>query len=168
MLMAKTVQRLFYQRPEAVFARSVSAMPDVSRSVLVEFSPAQMFDLVDAVEDYPKFLPWCGGVTVIYRDKTTTRAEILINYRGIRHGFTTENAKRAPEEMQIRLVAGPFRRLDGGWRFNGLADRGCKIEFNLHYEFSSRLLEKLVGPIFNHIAGTLMEAFVRRAERIYR
>lgn len=142
-------------------------MPDVSRSVLVGFTPAQMFDLVDAVENYPKFLPWCGGVTVIHRDDDTTRAAILINYRGIRHSFTTENAKRAPGEMLIRLVEGPFRRLNGSWRFTNLAGRGCKIEFSLHYEFASRLLEKLVGPVFDHIAGTLMEAFVKRAEQIY-
>lgn len=142
-------------------------MPEVTRSVLVGFRPAQMFSLVDAVEDYPRFLPWCGGTTLLHRDQDTTRATILINYHGIRQSFTTENVKHAPTEMLIRLVEGPFRELDGSWRFTGLADRGCKIEFALRYEFSSRVLGKLAGPVFQHIASTLVEAFVKRAEQVY-
>ncbi len=142
-------------------------MPEVVRSVVVGFSPAQMFALVDAVEDYPGFLPWCGATTLIYRDETVTRATIQISFRGIKQSFTTENSKRAPEEILMRLVEGPFRLLEGGWRFTALGDRGCKIEFHLHYEFSSKLLEKLVGPVFNHIASTMVEAFVRRAGQIY-
>lgn len=126
-----------------------------------------MFSLVDAVEDYPKFLPWCGGTTLLHRDQDTTRATILINYHGIRHSFTTENVKHAPAEMLIQLVEGPFRKLDGSWRFIDLAGRGCKIEFRLHYEFAGRLLDRLIGPVFHHIAGTLVEAFVKRAGQIY-
>jgi len=140
-------------------------MTEVSRSVLVAFTPEQMFALVDAVEDYPKFLPWCGGTTVIHRDENVTRAVILINYHGVKHGFTTENAKSAPVEMPIRLVEGPFKSLDGSWRFTGLAGRGCKVELSLHYDFASSILEKLVGPVFNHIANTLVDAFARRAEQ---
>jgi ribosome-associated toxin RatA of RatAB toxin-antitoxin module len=142
-------------------------VPDVSQSVLVEFTPAQIFSLVDTVEDYPKFLPWCGDATLVHRDAGTTRATILINYRGIRRSFTTENAKREPVAMEIRLVEGPFRRLDGNWRFTDLAGRGCKIEFRLHYEFAGRLLDRLISPVFDHIAGTLVEAFVKRAGQIY-
>ena len=146
---------------------SVAPVAEINRSVLVGFTPEQMFSLVDAVEDYPKFLPWCGGSSVIHRDERITRASILINYHGIRQGFTTENAKSAPAEMRIRLVEGPFRHLDGSWHFIGLAGRGCKVELKLHYEFSSRILEKLVGPVFEHIAGTLVDAFARRAEQVY-
>jgi ribosome-associated toxin RatA of RatAB toxin-antitoxin module len=142
-------------------------VPEVSQSVLVEFTPAQMFSLVDAVEDYPKFLPWCGGATLVHRDASTTRATILINFRGIHRSFTTENVKHEPVAMRIRLVEGPFRKLDGSWRFSNLAGRGCKIEFRLHYEFAGRLLDRLVSPVFNHIAGTLVEAFVKRAGQIY-
>lgn len=142
-------------------------MPEVSRSVLVGYSPEQMFALVDRVEDYPGFLPWCGGVTLLQRDAEVTRASILINYHGIRQSFTTENVKRAPAEMRIRLIEGPFRRLEGSWRFTGLADRGCKVELALDYEYSSRILEKLIGPVFNHIASTLVEAFVKRAGQVY-
>ena len=142
-------------------------MPDVSHSVLVEFTPGQMFSLVDTVEDYPKFLPWCGGTTLLQRDQDTTRATILINYHGIRQSFTTENVKHAPAEMLIRLVEGPFRKLDGSWRFADLAGRGCKIEFTLRYEFAGRVLEKLAGPVFQHIASTLVDAFVKRAGQVY-
>jgi ribosome-associated toxin RatA of RatAB toxin-antitoxin module len=142
-------------------------MPEVSRSVLVAYSPDQMFTLVDRVEDYPGFLPWCGGVTLLQRDEVVTRASILINYHGLRQSFTTENKKRAPVEMDIRLVEGPFRRLDGRWRFTDLAGRGCKVELSMSYEYSSRILEKLIGPVFNHIAGTLVEAFVKRADQVY-
>ena len=142
-------------------------MPEVSRSVLVEYTPDQMFALVDRVEDYPGFLPWCGGVTLLHRDAEVTRASILISYHGLRQTFTTENAKRTPVEMRIRLLEGPFRRLDGSWRFTGLAGRGCKVELSMSYEYSSRILEKLIGPVFNHIAGTLVEAFVKRADQVY-
>ena len=142
-------------------------MAEVNRSVLVSYTPEQMYDLVDAVEDYPAFLPWCGGATVARRDERITRATIAIRYRGIRQDFTTENIKTRPAEMLIRLVDGPFSSLDGSWRFTGLAGRGCKVELYLRYQFSSRILEKLVGPVFSHIADTLVDAFARRAERIY-
>ena len=148
-------------------AESARHVPEVIRSVLVGFRPEQMFSLVDAVENYPKFLPWCGGTTLLQRDPDMTRATILINYHGIRQSFTTENVKHPPAEILIQLVEGPFRKLDGSWRFIDLAGRGCKIEFRLHYEFAGRLLDRLIGPVFHHIAGTLVEAFVKRAGQIY-
>lgn len=142
-------------------------MPDVNQTLLVEFTPEQIFALVDKVEEYPKFLPWCSGTELIHRDAATTRATISINYRGIRRSFTTENAKDEPVSMQIRLVEGPFSRLDGSWRFTRLGDRGCKIEFDLHYEFAGRLLDRLISPVFHHIASTLVDAFVKRARQTY-
>ena len=142
-------------------------MPEVTKSVLVVHTQEQMFALVDAVERYPEFLPWCGGSSVSYRDDVTTRATIDINYRGIKQSFTTENTKAPPHSMSVKLVQGPFRKLDGEWRFLGLPGGGCKIDFRLHYEFSSRILEKLVGPVFHYIANTMVDAFVRRAESIH-
>ena len=126
-----------------------------------------MFALVDAAEAYPEFLPWCSGATVMLRDATRTRATIHVNYHGVRQSFTTDNAKEPPEKMTIRLVEGPFRVLDGEWRFKPLAEDACKIEFCLHYEFSSRILEKLVGPVFSYIANTMVDAFVKRADKLY-
>ncbi|HEX6005597.1 MAG TPA: type II toxin-antitoxin system RatA family toxin [Burkholderiales bacterium] len=142
-------------------------MPEIRKTVLVAHSQAQMFELVDAVERYPEFLPWCGGASVSYRDETKTRATIEINFRGIRQKFTTENDKVPPQAMAVKLVEGPFRALDGDWGFLALPGGGCKIEFRLHYEFAGRILEKLVGPVFQYIANTMVDAFVRRAEAVY-
>jgi ribosome-associated toxin RatA of RatAB toxin-antitoxin module len=139
-------------------------MPEVTRTVIVAHTPDRMFRLIDAVEAYPEFLPWCGSATVLHRDDAVTRATLHINFHGIRQSFTTENAKKPPQEMLIRLVDGPFRSLEGAWRLTALGAAGCKIEFHMSYEFSSRLLEKIVGPVFDHIAGSLVDAFVRRAD----
>ena len=142
-------------------------MNDVNRSVLVAHSASRMFALVDDVEKYPQFLPWCGGTEVIFRDAHTTRATIHINYRGIRQSFTTENAKEEPRLMLITLVEGPFKALEGSWRFTELSAAGSKVELRLRYEFASRLLEKLVGPVFGFIANNLIDAFVKRAQSVY-
>ena len=142
-------------------------MAEVIRSALVPYSPQQMFSLVDAVEDYPAFLPWCGSTCVPHRDSAITRAEIHINFRGIRQSFTTENRKQFPDVMTLQLLKGPFRTLEGEWRFTKLGDTGCRVDFRLHYEFSSTWLEKLIGPVFGHIASTLVDAFLKRADRIY-
>ena len=142
-------------------------MAVVEKSVLVGYSAEQMFSLVDAVEAYPQFLPWCSGADVIYRDEHRTRATLHINYHGVKHNFTTENEKQPPQKMTVRLVEGPFRVLDGEWRFNPLREHACKIEFRLHYEFSSKLLDMLVGPVFSYISNTLVDAFIKRAEKLY-
>jgi ribosome-associated toxin RatA of RatAB toxin-antitoxin module len=142
-------------------------MPQVVKSVLVPYTADQMFGLVDDVSRYPEFLPWCSDTEVVLQDAGITRATLHINYRGIKQRFTTENTKEPPRAMTMRLVDGPFRSLDGGWRFNDLDGRGCKIEFNLSYEFSNRLLGSLVGPVFAYIADTLVEAFVKRAGTLY-
>lgn len=142
-------------------------MAEVRKTVLIERSAEQMFRLVNGVEHYPEFLPWCGGSEVIERTDTLTRARIDINYHGVKAHFATANAKVFPHSMTIRLVEGPFKSLDGTWAFTQLGDVACKIEFNLRYEFSSRLIEKVVGPVFSHIANTFVEAFVKQADRIY-
>ena len=142
-------------------------MSSVSRSALVPFSAQRMFDLVEDVEHYPQFLPWCSGTVVSRRDLQITHATININYRGIKQSFSTENHKSPPHLMTLRLVEGPFRALDGEWRFTPLGDAACRIDFRLSYEFSSQLLEKLVGPVFGHIAGTMVDAFLKRADLVY-
>jgi len=142
-------------------------MAVVEKSVLIEHSALQMFDLVDRVEDYPKFLPWCGGTELIERTDVKTIARIHINYHGAKAHFSTENDKQSPHWMRIALREGPFRHMDGGWSFTPLGDGACKVEFRLHYEFSSKLLEKVLGPVFNHIAGTFIESFVKRAQQVH-
>ena len=142
-------------------------MPDVVKSVLVTYSAEQMFGLVDDVPRYPEFLPWCSGAEVVRNVQHVTRATLQINYRGIRQRFTTDNTTVPPQSLTMQLVEGPFRALDGVWRFNDLDGRGCKIEFRLHYEFSSRVLAALLGPVFGTIADTLVEAFVKRAGQVH-
>ena len=139
----------------------------VEKSVLIERSARQMFDLVDGVEDYPKFLPWCSQTRLEFRDETKTVATLYINYLSVKSHFTTENQKEVPRWMSIKLVDGPFRRLEGQWRFKPLGDSACKIEFKLSYEFSSKVFEKVIGPVFGQIANTLVDAFVKRADQVY-
>jgi ribosome-associated toxin RatA of RatAB toxin-antitoxin module len=139
----------------------------VEKSVLVGYSAERMFALVDGVEDYPSFLPWCGGTDVRWRDDATVVATVHIDYHHVRQHFTTENTRMAPRLIEMSLRDGPFSHLAGSWRFIELAEDACKVEFRLRYEFSSKLLEKLVGPVFGHIANSFVEAFVRRAEDLY-
>ncbi len=139
----------------------------VKKSVLIERSSQQMFDLVDRVEDYPKFLPWCSQTCCEFRDEQKTVATLHINYRNVTSHFTTENDKESPQWMRIHLVDGPFRRLEGLWRFKPLADYACKIEFQLSYEFSSKMFEKVIGPVFSQIANTFVDAFVKRANEVH-
>lgn len=142
-------------------------MAQVEKSVLIEHSARQMFDLVDRIEDYPQFLPWCGRTDLKFRDEASTVATLHIDYHSVKSHFTTENRKDPSLRMNIRLIDGPFRRLEGVWHFKPLAENACKIEFSLNYEFSSRLFEKIIGPVFNHIANTFVDAFVRRAGQVY-
>lgn len=142
-------------------------MAVVEKSVLIERTAVQMFELVDRVEDYPKFLPWCGGTELLERTDSKTAARIHINYHGLKAHFATENAKEIPRQMNIRLREGPFRSMDGVWRFTALGETACKIEFRLQYEFSSRILDKALGPVFHHIASTFVESFVKRAQQIH-
>ena len=142
-------------------------MAIVEKSVLIERSAEQMFDLVESIEDYPKFLPWCAKTEVDYRDAVRTVATLHISYLSVRSHFTTENGKDYPRTMSMRLVDGPFRRLEGQWAFKALSEEACKIEFRLAYEFSSKMFEKVTGPVFGQIADTFVDAFVRRADAVY-
>jgi ribosome-associated toxin RatA of RatAB toxin-antitoxin module len=142
-------------------------MAVVHKSVLLGYSAQQMFDLVERVEDYPKFLPWCGDVQVKEREGNKLVATIQINYHGVKQSFTTENVNTPPTEMKMTLLEGPFKHLDGTWTFKPLRDDACKIEFDLHYEFSSRILEGLIGPVFNMIANSFVDSFSKRAEVVY-
>ena len=142
-------------------------MHKVQRSVLVPYSAAQMFDLVAKVEDYPKFMPWCGGTEVHERDENGIRASVVIQFAGLRQRFTTRNTHQYPHRIQLDLVEGPFSLLEGVWEFNALADDACKVVFTMQYQFSSRTLEALVGPVFNRIATSFIDAFTQRAEACY-
>ena len=139
----------------------------VEKSVLIEYSAAQMYALVENIPAYPEFLPWCGGTEILERQGDITRAAIVIDFRGIKQRFSTQNRAEPPKLIEMTLIDGPFRQLDGSWRFKALGDEACKIEFRLHYEFASRLLEKIFGPVFHFIASTFVDAFVKRARQLY-
>lgn len=142
-------------------------MPQVSKSVLVPYSAETMFSLVDAVERYPEFLPWCSGTEVHSRTALQTVATINIRYAGVAQSFTTENAKEGVAWMRIKLRDGPFKSLEGAWHFQSLAAGACKIELELDYAFANGLLERSIGPVFGVIAATMMDRFVSRADALY-
>jgi ribosome-associated toxin RatA of RatAB toxin-antitoxin module len=142
-------------------------MRRVTHSVLVPYAAREMFELVDDVERYPAFLPWCGGAAVLEARADAKRARIDIDYHGVRAHFTTDNAHRPGEAIVVTLVDGPFRHLHGEWRFRPLAPTACKVELELAYEFATGMLERVVGPVFGHIASTFVDAFVLRARAVY-
>jgi ribosome-associated toxin RatA of RatAB toxin-antitoxin module len=119
------------------------------------------------IADYPRFLPWCAGATELEVHENGKTARIDIDYHGVRAHFTTANENQPPESIVVTLKDGPFRHLHGEWRFVALAEDACKIEFELAYEFATHLLERVVGGVFSHIADSFVDAFVRRAEKLY-
>ncbi len=143
-------------------------MVHVEKIVLVHHTAAEMFNLVDDVEQYQAFLPWCGGVDLIERSEATTSATIYIDFHGIKQQFTTKNQKRFPEAMDMKFENGPFKHFEGSWRFTALTEEACKIEFHLEYEFSSTFLSQLISPVFSHIANTFVDSFVTRADNIFK
>lgn len=142
-------------------------MHAVRKSVLLPYSDLQMYALVERVEDYPKFLPWCGGSEVHRESEERVVATVLIDYRGLKQRFTTTNLQKPPEAISMRLREGPFSRLEGEWRFRPLRADACKVEFSLEYSFAGGLLGRALAPVFDHIARSFIDAFVRRAEQLY-
>jgi len=140
-------------------------MSIVARSALVNHSAQQMFALVSEIESYPEFLPWCDAARVSERGAGRTVAALRINFRGVKKEFTTENLDRPNERIDMKLVSGPFRRLEGSWRFTALSEKACKVELNLRYELAGSALDKLVGAVFDEIANSLVDAFARRADQ---
>ncbi|MDO8250992.1 MAG: type II toxin-antitoxin system RatA family toxin [Rhodoferax sp.] len=145
-------------------------MKTIAKSVLLWYSPQEMYVLVTEVDQYPKFLPWCDRARVVSSDASGMTAEVGISFSGIRHTFTTRNEHTPGRTVAMKLVNGPFSRLDGEWNFVPLGDgtqRACKVELTLHYGFDNATLGKLVGPVFDKIAGSLVDAFVKRAGQVY-
>ena len=141
-------------------------MKRISRSAIVEHSAEEMFALVDDVESYPRFLPWCKAARVEARSPERVRATLEAGMRGLRQTFTTENELRPGEAMDMRLVKGPFRRFVAAWRFKPLSGEACTVEFSLEYEMAGPLA-RLAEPLFDHIANTMVDAFTRRADELY-
>lgn len=142
-------------------------MAVVHKSVLIPYSAEQMFALVDNIEDYPKFLPWCGVTEVHKREGDKVTALMRINYHGVKQTFSTENTNKPPTSIHMELIEGPFKHLNGTWTFKALRADACKIEFDLEYEFSSKVLEQIIGPVFSMIANSFVDSFCKRAETVY-
>ena len=145
-------------------------MKSVHKTVLIWYSAEQMFDLVTDVDAYPQFLPWCDRSAVLARDAQGMQAQVGISFGGIRQTFTTRNTHTPGRQVDVQLVDGPFSKLEGHWRFSPVGEAGegaCTVELQLDYAFRSAALAALVGPVFDKIAGSLVDAFVKRAEQVY-
>lgn len=142
-------------------------MPHVNKSALVPFSASQMYKLVADVNAYQDFLPWCGYSEMLSREGNVVVGTVTIAKGGVNKSFTTENYLQENEYIEVKLVDGPFKKLEGFWRFEALKEDACKVSLDLEYEFSSKLLGVVVGPVFNQIANTMVDSFVRQARVAY-
>ena len=151
-------------------------MKHVKKSVLLWYSPHEMYSLVTDIAAYPQFLPWCERAEVLAHDANGMTARLWLAYAGVRHAFTTRNTQTLNESVQVQLVDGPFSVLEGSWRFapigapaqpSGEASKASRVELDLRYAFSGVALEAVVSPVFDRIANTLVDAFVKRAEQVH-
>ena len=145
-------------------------MKTVNKSVLIWYSPREMYDLVIDVKRYSEFLPWCEGARVVEEHGDGMTAELAISFGGVRQTFTTRNVHTTDSRVDMELLDGPFSHLDGQWSFLPLGDgsqRACKVKLAVNYRLSSSTLSRLAGPAFDKIATELVDAFVKRAEQVY-
>lgn len=145
-------------------------MKTVHKSVLIWYSAAEMFALVTDVTNYPQFLPWCDRASVVEEDAHGMTAIVGLSVAGLSQSFTTRNTHVIDRKVSLKLVDGPFSKLDGHWDFTPVGknnERACKIDFSLRYDFDNAALAALVGPVFDKIAGSLVDAFVKRADQMY-
>lgn len=142
-------------------------MNTLKRSALVPHSAQQMYELVNSIEDYPRFLPWCHRSHVVSKTEQEVVAELEINWKGVHKSFTTRNLLQPYTRMEIDLVNGPLKRLDGIWQFQALDEKACKVILDLEFEFAGGFIDRLFQPVFEHIASTLVDAFCQRAAELY-
>ena len=139
----------------------------VDRSALLPYTADEMYALVSDILTYPQFLPWCSGTEILSQEGEELSARIGFSVGGVSQSFTTRNRLQSGKEIAMQLVDGPFSQLEGRWRFEPLGDAGCKISLLLEYDFSSKMVSLVVGPVFNKIANTLVDAFQKRAVEVY-
>jgi len=142
-------------------------MTIIKRSAIVGYSTCQMFELVNAIEDYPRFLPWCRASHILHRDEKEVEAQLDITWSGFHKSFTTRNRLFPHERIEITLVQGPMRRLEGTWHFYPSVGPGSTVELDLDFEFTGSLVDRMFQPIFHHIANSLVDLFCKRAVEIY-
>ena len=142
-------------------------MTTISRHALVNYPAADMYQLVADIQSYSEFLPWCASASILSSTDEEVEARIDIAYKGVNKSFTTRNRLQPGKTMEMHLVNGPFKNLQGFWRFESLDDSACKVLLDLDFEFSNKLVAMTIGKVFNEIAGTLVDSFCRRADEIY-
>lgn len=142
-------------------------MTVVQKSALVKFSAQQMFDLVNDIEAYPKFLPWCSGSRIIKREDDIVEAELMIAKGGFKKSFSTRNKIEKGRRMTVSLLNGPFSHLDGVWDFIPLREDASKISLDLEFEMSGKLASLAFGAVFNQICNTMVSSFTARAKAVY-
>ena len=141
-------------------------MKRIARSAIVEHSAGEMFSLVDDIESYPRFLPWCRAAQVDERTAQWVQATLSVGMRGLNQTFSTRNELHPPEAMDMRLLKGPFRHFAAAWRFKPLSAQACSVEFSLEYAMAGPLA-RMLEPLFDHIADTMVDAFTRRANDLH-
>jgi len=139
----------------------------IHRTATVPYPPHSMFELVDHVEAYPEFLPWCRSTRVHARDRDEVRASIEMARGSLDKVFTTRNLLRPHKMIEMRLIDGPFRHLEGFWTFEARGQHSCQVTLDLEFEFANRFMSMALGPIFQSIANSLVDSFVRRARDLY-
>jgi ribosome-associated toxin RatA of RatAB toxin-antitoxin module len=142
-------------------------MTVIHRSMVVSYSPKEMYELVDGIEFYPEFLPWCQSTTIHSRTKDEVRASIYLAKGGMQYSFSTINRLQANKMIEVKLLSGPFRHLQGFWRFDEADNNGCLIHFDLDFVFSNRLLDLAAGPVLQGVTAGFIDAFKLRAEAIH-
>ena len=141
-------------------------MTTINKSALVRYSAAEMYALVNDIESYPQFLPWCRSARVLSREPDEVHATLELARGGVQKSFTTCNRLQANKMIEIRLVEGPFRHLSGFWRFDPLGDQASKVSLDMTFEFAP-LLDFVISPVFHPIADSLVDAFHKRAVEVY-
>ena len=142
-------------------------MPEIRRSALMPYPVHFMYDIVNDVDSYPEFLPWCGGVKIHQLDKSSMEASILMRGAGLNHWFKTRNSMVPGQSIEMELVEGPFSQLEGLWSFTPIDSDGCKIELSLQFEMKQGLASKLFATAFSRIANTMVDSFCERAREQY-
>jgi len=142
-------------------------MAIIKKSAIVPYSAAQMYELVNKVEDYPQFLPHCEESKVLSADEDEMRARLTLGWGGMNKSFTTCNRLQKNKMVGVRLEEGPIHHIEGFWLFEPLAEDACKIEFDLEYEIAGHLFSLMFGPIFHQMANSLLDSFVKRAKEVY-
>jgi ribosome-associated toxin RatA of RatAB toxin-antitoxin module len=142
-------------------------MPILQRSALVPYTHIQMYALVDNIEAYPTFLPWCKTAQELKRNSDEVQATLTLAYGGFEKSFTTLNRLQPNKMIEIKLVHGPFQQLEGFWRFEPMGDKGCRVSLDLEFEFSNKLIAMAFGPMFKQVTETLVNAFCKQAEVAY-